>query len=131
MSVKVVCLIGNRISPEVHLVFNFGGKWQAHRTCVYFTLYFSRTYKSGVILVFLFFFLNYKTWKILSRNIYTANRTKRQINVCVCVHILHIYIQRVWWVNCHHFKLLISCIHFICFRFCLLRSKLKLIEPFL
>ena len=35
---------------------------------------------------------------------------------------MYTHIQRVWWVNCCHFKLLISQ---ICFMFCLLCSKLK------
>ena len=33
-----------------------------------------------------------------------------------------------WWVNCHHFKLLISHIRFIWFKFCLLWSKLVTVE---
>ena len=32
---------------------------------------------------------------------------------------------RVQWVNCCHFKLLISCMHFVCFRFCLRCIKVE------
>ena len=31
----------------------------------------------------------------------------------------------MWWVNCHHFGLLILRMRFVCFRFCLLCSKLE------
>ena len=38
---------------------------------------------------------------------------------------IYIYIYRVWWINWHNFKSLISCMRFVYFRFCLLCSKLE------
>ena len=36
----------------------------------------------------------------------------------------HTHTHTPWWLNCHHFILPISCVYFICFRFCLLGNKL-------
>ena len=38
---------------------------------------------------------------------------------------------RVQCVNCRHSKLSILCMHFICFRFCLLYNKLESVEHYL
>ena len=46
------------------------------------------------------------------------------ICVCVCMCVC-VCVCCMWWVNCCHFRLLISCMLSASFRFCLLCSKVK------
>ena len=46
--------------------------------------------------------------------------------VCVCVSVcVHKYIERVCLVNWHYLKIFFLCMCSVCFRFCLLHSKLE------
>ena len=46
------------------------------------------------------------------------------LSLYIYIHT-HTHTQRVWWVNYHHFEVLILCMCFVCFRSCLLCSKLE------
>ena len=64
-----------------------------------------------------------KVWKLIKGNIYIYIYMCVCVCVCVCLYI-YIYIYRARWVILRHATSLISCIWFVCFRTCLLYSKL-------
>ena len=67
----------------------------------------------------------YFIWILENRNYY---KTLIYSNWCPYLGsniYINIYIYRLREVNCHHYKLVISPMHFVCVRLCLLYSKLE------